>query len=68
MRNRDLGISEIPNIGEVDGIYLATSRGFLWAKVEPLDYGLIFCAANVPGIAYKFSLENFGLVFPEKIF
>ena len=50
VKNRDLGISKIPNIDEVDGIYLASSRGLRWGETEPLDYVLMFCSANVPGI------------------
>ncbi len=52
VKNRDLGISEISNIDEVDGIYLASPRGLRWGKTEPQDYTLMFCSANVPSIPY----------------
>ena len=52
LKNRDLGISEIPNIDEVDGIYLASPRGLRWGKTEPPDYILMLSSANVPGITY----------------
>ena len=53
LKNRDLGISAIPNIDEVDRIYLASPRGLRWGKTEPPDYILMFCSANAPGITYK---------------
>ena len=59
VKNRDLVIFEIPSIDEVDGIYLATSRGLLWGKIEPQDYILMFCSAKAPGITYRFSVVNF---------
>ena len=61
IKNRDLKISKIPNIDEVDRIYLASSRGLRWVKTEPPDYILMFCSANVPGITYKI---KFGDVCP----
>ena len=54
---RDLEISEIPNIDEVDRIYMASPRGLSGGKTEPPDYILMFSSANVPGITYKI---NFG--------
>ena len=68
VKKRDLGISEIPNIDEVDGIYLASPQDLLWSKTEPPDYILMFCSANVPGITYKISFDNFVVYFWEKIF
>ena len=59
VKNQDLGISEIPNIDEVDGIYLASPRGLIWRKTEPPDYILMFCSANVPGITYEISFWVF---------
>ena len=44
---------EIPNIDEVAGIYLATSRGHRWGKIEPPDYILMCHSANVPVITYQ---------------
>ena len=60
-KNRDLKISEIPNIDEVDRIYLASPQGLRWGKTEPPDYILMFCSANVPGIPYKI---DFGILCP----
>ena len=57
VKNRDLEISEIPNIDEVDGIYLASPRGLIWGKTEPPDYILMFGSAKVPGIPYKINLR-----------
>lgn len=51
----NLGIYEIPNIDEVDAIYLATSRGLLWGKIEPPDYILMLYSS---GITYKFSFDD----------
>ena len=45
--------SKIPNIGEVDRIYLASPRGLRWGKTEPPDYILMRCSANVPSITYE---------------
>ena len=59
VKNRDLKISEIPNIDEVDGIYLVTSRGLLWSKNEPPDYMLMFCSADIQGIKYELSVLDF---------
>ena len=53
LKNRDLEISKISNIDEVDRIYMASLRGLRWGKTEPPDYILMFCSANVPGIIYK---------------
>ena len=58
-KNRDLGISENPNIDEVDGIYLASSRGLRWGKTKPPDYILMVCSANVPGISYTIMFGYF---------
>ena len=52
------GISKIPNIDEVDGIFLASPRGLIWGKTEPPDYSLMFSSANVPGIACKINLGD----------
>ena len=59
VKKRDLGISEIPNIDEVDGIYLASPRGLRWGKNEPPDYILMFCSAYVPGITHKIIFWGF---------
>ena len=45
----------ISNIDKVDGIYLATSRGLLWGKLEPPDY-LFHNSIIARGITYKTSL------------
>ena len=66
IKNRDLEISEIPNIDEVDGIYLASPRGLRWGKTEPPDYILMFCSANVPGIPYKINFGDFCPPFLKK--
>ena len=57
LKNRYLGISKIPNIDELDRIYLASPRGLSGGKTEPPDYILMFSSANVPGITYEI---NFG--------
>ena len=62
VKTRDLEISKIPNIEEVNGIYLASPRGLRWGKAEPPDYILMFCSANVPGITYRI---NFGDCCPS---
>ena len=56
-------MSNISNIDEFDGIYLASPRGLRWGKTEPPDYILMFCSANVPGITYKLILGIFVLHF-----
>ena len=58
LKNRDLDISKISNIDEVDRIYMASPRGLSGGKTEPLDYILMFCSANVPGITYKIIFGN----------
>ena len=68
VKNRDLEISEIPNIEEVGGIYLASPRGLIWGKTEPPDYILMFSSANVPGITYKFNVEDLCPPFLKEIF
>ena len=65
IQNRDLEISKIPHIDEVDGIYLASPRGLIWGKTEPPDYILMFSSANVPGITYKIKFEFFVLHFEK---
>ena len=62
-KNRDIGISEVPNIDEVDGIHPASPRGLIGRKTEPLDYILMFCSANVPGIPHKFNSGIWRLPF-----
>ena len=66
LKNRDLGISEIPNIDEVDRIYMASPRGLSGSKTEPPDYILMFCSANVPGITYKMNFGDFCPSFLKK--
>ena len=63
VKNRDLGISKIPNIDEVDGINLASSRGLRWGKTEALDDILMFCSTNVPSIPYQLDLGIFVIHF-----
>ena len=53
VKNRDLEISKMSNIDEVDGIYLASPRGLTSGKTKPPDYILMCCSANVPVIPYK---------------
>ena len=53
VKNRDLGISKISSIDEVDRIYMASPRGLSVGKTQPPDYILMFSSANVPGITYK---------------
>ena len=62
-KNRDLEISKIPNIDEVERIYLASPRGLRWGKTERPDYILMFCSANVPGITYKIMFFDFFIHF-----
>ena len=38
LKNRDLEISKISNIDEVDRIYMASPRGLSEGKTEPPDY------------------------------
>ena len=57
LKNRDLEISEIPNIDELDRIYMASPRGLTGGKTEPPDYILMFSSANDLCITYKI---NFG--------
>ena len=57
LKNRDLEISEITNIDEIDRIYMASPWGLSVGKTEPPDYILMCSSANVPGITYKI---NFG--------
>ena len=59
LKNRDLDISKISNIDEVDRIYMATPRGLSEGKTEPPDYILMFSSANVPGITYKINFVDF---------
>ena len=59
VKNRDLEFSEIPNIDEVDRIYMASPRGLRWGKTELPDYILMFSSANVPGITYKIHFGDF---------
>ena len=68
LKNRDLEISEIPNIDELDRIYLASPRGLSGGKTEPPDYILMFSSANVPGITYKINFGDFCTPFGGKIF
>ena len=37
LKNRDLGISKISNIDEIDRIYMASPRGLSGGKAEPPD-------------------------------
>ena len=67
VKNRDLEISEIPNIEEVDGIYPASPRGLRWGKTEPPDYIFMVCSANVPSIPYKINLGHLCPPFLKKI-
>ena len=60
LKNRDLKISKISNIDEVDIIYIACPRGLSGGKTEPPDYILMFCSANVPGITYKINFRDVG--------
>ena len=53
IEHRDLEISKISNIDEVDRIYMASPRGLSGGKTEPPDYILMFSSANVSGIPYK---------------
>ena len=66
LKNRDLEISKISNIGEVDRIYMASPRGLSGGKTEPPDYILMFSSANVPGITYKIILGFVVLHFWKK--
>ena len=66
LKNRDLEISKISNIDEVDRIYLASPRGLSVGKTEPPDYILMFSSANVPGITYKNKFGDFCPPFLEK--
>ena len=50
LKNRNLEISKIMNIDEVDRIYLASPRGLSGGKTEPPDYILMCSSANVPAI------------------
>ena len=59
LKNRDLQISKISNIDEVDRIYMASPRGLSGGKTEPPDYILMFSSANVPGITYKINFGDF---------
>ena len=68
LKNRDLEISENPNIDEFDRIYVTSPRGLRWGKTEPADYILMFCSANAPGITYKFIWGLVVLRFGENIF
>ena len=68
LKNRDLEISKISNIDEVNIIYMASPRGFSEGKTEPPDYILMFSSANVPGITYKINFEDFCPPFLKKIF
>ena len=68
LKNRDLESSEIPNIDEVDRIYMASPRGLSVGKTEPPDYILMFYSANVPAIPYKINFEDFCPPFLKKIF
>ena len=65
--NWDLEISEIPNIDEIDRIYMASPRGLSGGKTEPPDYILMFSSANVRGITYKINFEDFlSSIFEKK--
>ena len=68
VKNRDLDISEIPNIDEVDRICMASPRGLSVGKTEPPDYILMFSSANVPGIPYKINFGDSCPPFLGKIF
>ena len=66
IKNRDLEILKISNIGELDRIYMASPRGLSVGKTEPPDYILMFSSANVPGITYKINFEDFCPPFLKK--
>ena len=68
LKNRDLEISKIPNIDEVDRIYMASPRGLSGGKTEPPDYILMFSSANVPAIPYKINFGDFCPPFLKNIF
>ena len=68
VKNRDLEISKISNIDEVDRIYMASPRGLSGGKTEPPDYILMFSSAHVPGIPYKINFGDFCHPFLKKIF
>ena len=59
LKNRDLKISKISNIDEVDIIYIACPRGLSGGKTEPPDDILMFCSANVLSITYKINFGDF---------
>ena len=66
LKNRDLEISKISNIDEVDWIYVASPRGLSKGKTEPPEYILMFSSASVPGMTYKLVLSIFVLHFGKK--
>ena len=59
VRNWDLEVSKIPNIGEVDRIYMTSPQGLIGCKTKPRDYILMFCSADVPGTTYKINSGTF---------
>ena len=65
LQHRDLEISKISNIDELDRIYLASPWGLSGGKTEPPDYILMFSSTNVPGITYKINFGIFVLHFWE---
>ena len=68
VKNRDLEIPKIPNIDEVDGLYLASPRGLIWGKTEPPDCIVMFCSANVSGITAKIYFGDFCPLFLKQTF
>ena len=63
LKNRDLEISEIPNIDELDRIYMASSRGLSVGKTEPPDYILMFSSANVQVLHIKLLFGTYVILF-----
>ena len=66
LKNRDLEISKVSKIDEVDRIYMSSPRGLSVGKTEPPDYILMFSSAHVPGITYKIKFGDFCPPFSKK--